>query len=135
MKNGKAKDQHAEQRQADKGRHFQHDIVNDENAEGDDAPDQDADRIALILQGIAGNFGVAVEVAHPPDLGPGRIDAEGDHRQQDIDDPDAEILLPSAGEVHGMYRDLAWGRGVLHIHLWSPVRAPSQPLIPNIGVA
>src|SRR5690554_4697811 len=41
-----------------------------------------------------------VEVLVVTHLGPGRIESERDYHQQDIDDPDAEVLRPLPGETH-----------------------------------
>jgi hypothetical protein len=57
--------------------------------------------------------GVAPEVALAPHLGPGPVQAERDHNQQQVDDPDAEVLATGAGEgdVQTVHRDLLQGLG------------------------
>jgi hypothetical protein len=52
----------------------------------------------MIFEGLPEQNGVAVEISVASDLGPGRIDAKRDDRQQDVDDPDAEIFLGAAGK-------------------------------------
>ena len=46
--------------------------------------------------------GVAVEVALLAYLGPGRVDAQGDDRQQQIHYPEAEIFACVASELEGI---------------------------------
>jgi len=55
---------------------------------------------ALEPECVGGQFGVPIKVLQPPHLGPRRIDAQGDDRQQQIDDPDAEIFGATTGETN-----------------------------------
>src|SRR5712675_619420 len=50
------------------------------------------------IEARARDLGVPVEVLQPAHLGPGRVDTERDDRQQQIGNPDAEILTDPAGE-------------------------------------
>src|SRR5688500_536936 len=51
------------------------------------------------VQRVAADPGVAVEVLELADLGPGQVDAEGDDDQQQVHDPDAEILAAAGREL------------------------------------
>jgi hypothetical protein len=63
-----------------------------------DSPDQDLDRPGVVLERRAGKMRVAIEVALPADFCPGRVNSERDDRQQNVDDPYAEIFARVAGK-------------------------------------
>jgi hypothetical protein len=73
-------------------------VVGGQQRHGEDAPAQDRFRIAAEVEGGAGQLGVAVKIAQPARLGPGRVDAQRGHRQQQVDDPDAEVFGAAAGK-------------------------------------
>jgi len=89
---------HADQ-SADHRRECQCEVVGDQQRQHDDAADQDADGIGVVIEAGAGEPGIAVEIALAAHLRPGRVDAERDDRQEHIDDPDAEIFAGRAGEA------------------------------------
>ena len=59
---------------------------------------QHALRVAVEVQRMPADRGVAVEVAQAPHLGPRVVQAERHQREQQVDDPDAEILAARAAE-------------------------------------
>lgn len=56
----------------------------------------------MILEIVAIKNRVSVKVALMPNFGPGAVNAESDNREQQIDDPDAEILARPAVELKRM---------------------------------
>ena len=52
-----------------------------------------------------------MEIGQAPHLGPGAVDADGDQRQRQVRDPDAEVFLCASGEsdrLPGGVRGLGW---------------------------
>ena len=60
------------------------DGVDDIQAEGDQAALEDGDGRGVVVEGMTVEAGAAVEVAHPPNLGPGGVDAERDDGEQQV---------------------------------------------------
>ena len=69
---------------------------------GDQPALEDGDRVGQVFERRAGQARVAVEVALGAHLGPGRIDAEREHGQHQVHEPDAEELAGAAGELGAM---------------------------------
>ncbi len=90
-------------------------VVGDERQHGDDAPLEDRHRVAVIVEVGVRDPGVAIEVALLAHLRPRRIDAERDERQEQVNQPDAEVFLPVAGEGEGV--DARAGRGRRQLRL------------------
>ncbi len=57
-------------------------------------------RVGVVVHRLAADPRVGVEVAQPPHLGPGMVEAERHHAQQQVDDPDAEVVAARAGKPH-----------------------------------
>jgi len=66
------------------------------------APLEDGPGFAVVGKGGTGQLQIAVEILLAADLGPGRVKAEGDDAEQQIDDPDAEIFTATAGELQAL---------------------------------
>jgi hypothetical protein len=87
-------------------------------AEGEQQEERGDDEVAFedfygvgeILEGVAEEAGVGVKIAALADLGPRGVEAERDDGEEDVDDPDFEILLPFAGEDRGVRRLRRWRR-------------------------
>ncbi|KAF1858517.1 hypothetical protein Lal_00015034 [Lupinus albus] len=77
-------------------------VIEGQQHHGEDAPAQDRLRVAAEVEAGAGELGVAVKVLQAAGLGPRRIDAQRGHREQQVDDPDAEIFRAAAGERQAM---------------------------------
>ncbi len=73
--------------------------VDYEYDECDDPSLQDRLGAGEIIERIAVEAGAAVEVALLADLRPRRVDPQRDEREEEIDDPDAEVLGGRAGEL------------------------------------
>ncbi len=80
----------------------------DDDDVGDQASLEDGDRVGQVFEAGAGEMGVAVEIALGAHLGPGRIDAQGQHRQQQVHEPDAEELAGGAGELETVALGRRW---------------------------
>ncbi len=76
-----------------------HGVVDAEQREGDQPPLEDRDGVGEILEAFAVDAGMAVEIAALADLGPRRVDPEGDDAEREVDDPDPEILAGGGGEL------------------------------------
>src|SRR5579862_8890457 len=80
------------------------DVIFAEHDYGDRATHQNANRTSVEVETRPGKLGVAVEVVHLPHFRPGRIDTQGDERQQQVDDPDTEVLAALARELQLLRR-------------------------------
>ena len=85
--------------------------IDDEDGKGNQSSDQDLQRSCRVLEAAAVDIRIAVEVLLVAHLGPGRVDAESQDREQDIDDPDLEIFEALAVELYRELPRLAAGGG------------------------
>src|ERR1035438_35851 len=74
-------------------------VIGDQHHQRYRASEQYPTWTAAKIEARPRQFGVPVEVLQPPHLGPRRIDAQGYDRQQQIDDPDAEIFGAATREM------------------------------------
>ena len=86
-----------------------HCVVNDHAQPDDQIAFQNGSRVAVILEGMPVQQRVRVEVPPRSDLRPRRVNPERDHRQKNVDDPDAKILARVAREMQSV-RSSARGR-------------------------
>ena len=64
-------------------------------------PIEDRGGPAVVVEPGPRELRVAMEVLEPPHLRPRGVDAERDDREQQVDDPDAEVLAAGADEAKG----------------------------------
>ncbi|MNS91975.1 hypothetical protein D3C72_1260890 [compost metagenome] len=64
----------------------------------DGAALEDRTRLAVVVERGVIEPRVAVEILERADLGPGGVDAEREHREQRVDDPDTEVFRARSGE-------------------------------------
>ncbi|ENN88884.1 hypothetical protein RHSP_10987 [Rhizobium freirei PRF 81] len=67
-------------------------IQHEEKAEHDQPADQYLLALGMIFETVVQKDRIPVEISVTAYLRPGRINAQGNDRQQDIDDPDTEIF-------------------------------------------
>src|SRR5690606_25576777 len=96
----------------------------------DDPADQDRLGAGMVVECRAREPGVAMEVALAPDLGPGRIDAEADDRQQQVDDPDPKVLAARSREDDRTQPPAGTRRGA---PARGPARKPLHPPCPGLA--
>ena len=85
--------------------------------------------ITMKAQGLAGDQGVAVKVAQLANLGPRKVDAQCDQRQQQVDNPDSEIFTAGAGKNQRQVlgRFVFPGYGIQQCFHGAPLRDGPQP--------
>ena len=64
-------------------------------------------RVAGVIEGMSVEQGAVVKILFAPHFGPCRINAEGNNRQQEIDNPDGEIFGTFAAEMKAIFARLA----------------------------
>jgi hypothetical protein len=73
--------------------------INDKQNDRDDAALQNGLWVTEVIERVAVESRVAVKVSLLPDLRPRRVDAERDQREEQIDDPDPEVLAGGTREL------------------------------------
>ena len=73
--------------------------INDKQNDRDDAALQNGLRVTEVIERVAVEARAAVKVSLLPDLRPCRVDPESDQREEQIDDPDTEVLGGGTGEL------------------------------------
>ncbi|MOA25905.1 hypothetical protein D3C78_1466610 [compost metagenome] len=73
-------------------------LRDDDEGKGDQAALEDLPAGGVVAESAAGQHGVAVEITLAAHLRPGGINADGDDRQENIDDPDSKIFLGISAE-------------------------------------
>jgi len=81
------------------GREAEGVVVSHQQHDRQQAPGQHGARIAMEIEAGPDQDRIAVEILQAAHLGPGRVDAEGGQREQQVDDPDAEVLAAVAREA------------------------------------
>ena len=76
------------------------DPVGSEEGDDDQACDENLKALGMVPERPVLDAHIAQEVLPVPDLGPGRPDPQRDDRQQEVDDPDTEVLPRVPGEPH-----------------------------------
>jgi hypothetical protein len=73
--------------------------INDKQNDRDDAALQNGLRVTEVIERVAVEARAAVKVSLLPDLRPRRVDPARDQREEQIDDPDTEVLGGGTGEL------------------------------------